>query len=254
VNGLKLWPSIDLRAGRVVRLLKGELSQETVYEADPVEVARTFASQGADGIHVVDLDAAFSQGDNAGAVEAILRAVSVPVQVGGGMRSRAAVERLLALGAARVVLGSLPFTAPKLFVEIVSAHGQAIVVALDCKEGRPTIRGWTQDAGAGALASVAARMGREGVRVLLVTDVTRDGAMAGPNLELLKTVRSVFRGEVIASGGLRGEQDLDGVASALRGGPAGVIVGRALHEGRTSLARLRRERDALLAPAERESR
>ncbi|MEO6324486.1 MAG: 1-(5-phosphoribosyl)-5-[(5-phosphoribosylamino)methylideneamino] imidazole-4-carboxamide isomerase, partial [Thermoanaerobaculia bacterium] len=244
---LKLWPSIDLRGGRVVRLLKGELSQETVYELDPVEVARTFAAQGADGIHVVDLDAAFSQGDNAGAVEAILRAVSVPVQVGGGVKSREDVERLFALGASRVVLGSLPFTDPPLFGQILATHRDTIVVALDCKAGRPTIKGWTQDAGAGALAAVAGRMARAGVRALLVTDVARDGAMAGPNLELLKTVRSVFPGEVIASGGLRGEQDLGGVASALGGGPAGVIFGRALHEGRTDVARLRRERDAMLA-------
>ena len=254
MSGLELWPSIDLRGGRVVRLLKGDLSQETVYEADPVEMACTFAAQGADGIHVVDLDAAFSQGDNAGTVDAILRAVSVPVQVGGGVKSRAGVESLLARGAARVVLGSLPFTDPTLFAEIVSAHPEAIVVALDCKEGRPTIRGWTEDAGAGALAAVAARMGGHGVRALLVTDVARDGAMTGPNLELLRTVRSVFWGEVIASGGLRGEQDLDGVASALSGGPAGVIFGRALHEGRTDVARLRRERDAMLAFAAEDSR
>lgn len=237
-SSLALWPAIDLRGGRVVRLLRGELARETVYEADPAETARRFSEEGADGIHVVDLDAAFGQGENRAAVRAVVRAAGIPVEVGGGLRTRADVLDSLTAGAHRVVLGSLPFTAPALFAALLAELGERLVVALDCRDGRPTIRGWTEDAGAGGVAEVAARLGGEGLDSLLVTDVARDGAMTGPNLDLLVQVRGAFGGEVLASGGVRGEEDLKPVADALAPGRAGVILGRALHEGRTSVREL----------------
>lgn len=236
---LALWPAIDLSEGRVVRLLRGELGAKTVYPIDPGEVARRFADEGADGIHVVDLDAAFGRGDSRAAIAEILSAVRVPVQVGGGLRTLAGIEDALASGAARAVLGSLPFTEPALFGEVFARHRDRIVVALDCRGGRPSIRGWTADAGAGTAAEAAGKLGALGVGCLLVTDVARDGAMEGPNLDLLAEVRAVFAGEVLASGGIRGEEDLGPVAQALRGGKAGAILGRAVHGGRTTVARLR---------------
>jgi phosphoribosylformimino-5-aminoimidazole carboxamide ribotide isomerase len=242
---IALWPAIDLMGGKVVRLLHGDPSQRTVYPERAVEVALRFAREGADGIHVVDLDAAFGAGSNAGPIAEIVAASDVPVEVGGGLRDRPSVEAVLSAGAARVVLGSLPFRDPALFAELLAAHADRLVVALDCREGRPTIHGWVEDAGAGAADAVAARLAAQGVRALLVTDVARDGAMTGPNLELLSSVRAAFPGEVLASGGMRGEEDLAPVASALAGGRAGAIFGRALHGGATTVARLAAARAAL---------
>ena len=242
---IALWPAIDLMGGKVVRLLHGDPSQRTVYPGRAVEVALRFAREGADGIHVVDLDAAFGAGSSAGAIAEVVAASTVPVEVGGGLRDRAGVEAALASGVSRVVLGSLPFRHPALFAELVADFADRVVVALDCKEGRPTIHGWAEDAGAGDAAGVAARLAAQGVTALLVTHVARDGAMTGPNLELLASVRAAFPGEVLASGGMRGEEDLAPVAAALAGGPAGAIFGRALHGGATTVARLAAARDAL---------
>ena len=242
---IALWPAIDLMGGKVVRLLHGDPSQRTVYRERAVEVALRFAREGADGIHVVDLDAAFGTGSNAGAIAEVLAASTVPVEVGGGLRDRASVEAALATPVARVVLGSLPFRDQALFGDLVADFADRLVVALDCREGRPTVHGWVEDAGAGDAAAVAARLAAQGVRTLLVTDVARDGAMTGPNLELLASVRAVFGGEVLASGGMRGGEDLRPVAAALAGGPAGAIFGRALHGGATTVARLAAARAAL---------
>ncbi len=246
---IALWPAIDLMGGKVVRLLYGDPSQRTVYPERAVEVALRFARDGADGIHVVDLDAAFGTGSNAGAIAEIVAASTVPVEVGVGLRDRAGVEAALATSVARVVLGSLPFRDPTLFAALLADFADRLVVALDCREGRPTVHGWAEDAGAGDAAAVAARLGALGVKALLVTDVARDGAMTGPNLDLLSSVRAVFPGEVLASGGMRGEEDLAPVVDALAGGPAGAIFGRALHGGATTVARLAAAR---AATAERE--
>lgn len=241
---LSLWPAIDLRGGRVVRLLRGELAETTTFDANPADVARRFESEGADGIHVVDLDAAFGIGESRAAVRDVLRAVGIPVQVGGGIRNRDEAERLLQDGAARLVLGSVLFTEAAAAGEMAAAFASRLVGALDCKEGRPTIRGWTEDSGAADAASAARTLARLGLSAILVTDVARDGAMEGPNIELLAEVRTAFAGEILASGGVRGPEDLGPVVRALGGGPAGVIVGRALHAGHTTVAALVAARDA----------
>lgn len=261
---LALWPSIDLRGGRVVRLLRGEWDAATTFDADPVETARTFEREGADGLHVVDLDAAFGRGANSGEILRVRRAIAMPMQVGGGLRTAKAVEDFLErVSGARAVVGSLPFLDRPAFTHLLrkslsssssfsssfssSSFAARIVVALDCKDGRPTLRGWTEDAGAGDAVSVAREMAALGVRALLVTDVARDGAMQGPNLELLSSVRIVFPGEILASGGLRGPEDLGPVDAALAGGPRGAIFGRALHAGATTVAALRSARDGVPA-------
>jgi phosphoribosylformimino-5-aminoimidazole carboxamide ribotide isomerase len=235
---ISLWPAIDLMGGRVVRLLHGDPARSTAYPDRPVDVALRFGAEGADGVHVVDLDAAFGTGSNATAVREIVANSAVRVQVGGGLRDRASVEAALLAGAARVVLGSLPFREPGLFAELLRDFGARLVVALDCREGRPAIHGWTEDAGAGGAEEAARNLSESGVDALLVTDVARDGAMTGPNLDLLAGVRAAFPGEVLASGGMRGEEDLARVASALAGGPSGAVFGRALHSGATTVGRL----------------
>jgi phosphoribosylformimino-5-aminoimidazole carboxamide ribotide isomerase len=258
---LALWPSIDLRGGRVVRLLRGEWDAVTTYDADPVEVAKTFEREGADGLHVVDLDAAFGKGRNEEEILRVRRAVEMPIQVGGGLRSAKAVEDFLeSVSGARAVVGSLPFLDRPAFTHLLrksssssssksspAALAARLVVALDCKDGRPTVRGWTEDAGAGDVASVARELGALGVRALLVTDVARDGAMLGPNLELLAAVRAAFAGEILASGGMRGPGDLGPVDAALAGGPRAAIFGRALHAGATTVAALKSARDGVAA-------
>ena len=251
---LALWPAIDLMGGRVVRLLHGKREEATFFEEPPARAAARFAAEGADGIHVVDLDAAFGTGNNRKEIEEILSvsdASGVAVQVGGGLRTTKAVEDFLeGVSTARAVVGSLPFLDRPAFTHLLrkssssaSSVASRIVVALDCKDGRPTVRGWTADAGAGDAVSVARSLSELGVCALLVTDVARDGAMTGPNLELLSAVRAVFSGEILASGGMRGEEDLAPVDRALRGGPRGAIFGRALHAGATTVGELRAARD-----------
>ncbi len=268
---LALWPSIDLRGGRVVRLLKGEWDAVTTFEADPVETARRFEREGADGLHVVDLDAAFGRGENRREILRVRESTALPMQVGGGLRTPTAVEDFLErVSGARAVVGSLPFLDRAGFTHLLressspsfsrspsssltssSSPGTTLasrlVVALDCKAGRPTVRGWTEDAGAGDAAAVASEMWELGVRALLVTDVARDGAMEGPNLALLAAVRAAFPGEILASGGLRGPEDLAPVDAALAGGPRGAIFGRALHSGATTVAALKAARDGVPA-------
>lgn len=237
---LSLWPAIDLSGGRVVRLLRGEAGSETVYPSSPAEAARLFESEGADGIHVVDLDAAFRRGSNRPQIDSILAAVRLPVQVGGGIRTREDALSLVESGASRLVLGSLPFEDAPLFERLLLELGPRLVVALDCRGSRPAIRGWTADAGAGEAAPVAADLAARGTASLLVTDIDRDGTLSGPNLSLLASVRGVFHGEILASGGIRGEEDLPGVDRALEGGARGVILGRALHSGQVTVECLRR--------------
>ncbi len=266
---LALWPAIDLMGGRVVRLLQGKRDAVTFYDEAPAEAAKRFAAEGADGIHVVDLDAAFGSGDNENngnnrrEIEEILSvsdAAGIAVQVGGGLRTGDAVEEFLErVSTARAVVGSLPFLDRPAFIHLLrdssplpssssakdfsSSLSSRIVVALDCKDGRPTVHGWTEDAGAGDAVSVARSFAALGVGTLLVTDVACDGAMTGPNLALLSAVRGVFPGEILASGGMRGEKDLAAVDGALAGGPRGAIFGRALHGGATTVARLKAARD-----------
>ncbi len=266
---LALWPSIDLRGGRVVRLLRGDWDAATTYDADPVAAARTFEREGADGLHVVDLDAAFGRGENRIEILRVREAVGLPMQVGGGMRTAKAVEDFLeGVSTARAVVGTLPFLDRPAFIHLLrrssslsfsssssssslfsssSSLASRIVVALDCKAGRPTVRGWTEDAGAGDAVSVARDLADLGVTALLVTDVAQDGAMLGPNVDLLASVRTVFPGEILASGGMRGPEDLGPVDAALSGGARGAIFGRALHSGATTVAALKAARDAVIA-------
>jgi len=246
---LRLWPAVDLSGGKVVRLLQGDPGKMRTYDVPPEDALKRYEAEGADGIHLVDLDAALGRGENGALVKRLVRAVRVPVEVGGGIRSRAAIDELLHAGAARVVLGSLPFTDAPLFAELVAARAPQVVAALDCLDGMPRIQGWTSDSGGEMdAAAVAEVFGALGVHALLVTDIARDGALTGPNGPLLASVRRAFVGEILASGGIRHSGDLPEIAAALQGGDAGVVLGRALLEGYVSVRELRDAIDEAASP------
>jgi phosphoribosylformimino-5-aminoimidazole carboxamide ribotide isomerase len=223
-------PAIDLQDGRVVRLVEGEPGRATVYEADPVAVARWFEAQGAPLLHVVDLDAALGTGSNARAVRAVCRAVGAPVQVGGGLRTLESVDEALRSGAARAVLGTAAASDPSFVSRCVARHGDRIVVAVDVREGRVVVRGWREEAG--ALEELLPALDAAGTPRYLVTAVTADGRLEGPDLALYQRVRSLTGRPVLASGGVRDTADLRALAAL---GVEGAVVGRALYEGTLSL-------------------
>lgn len=236
-----LFPAIDLRHGRCVRLLEGDAAHETVYGDDPVAVASGFAAAGARWVHVVDLDAAFGDGSNRDLVAAIAAHGGLKTQTGGGLRTEADVAAVLDAGAARAVIGTAAIEDPALVRRCVERWGaERIVVGLDARGRRPAIRGWREEAGAD-LFDLAAALVDAGVRTLIYTDIERDGTMAGPNLAMATRLARRTGAEVILSGGVASLADL--AAAAAEQSLSGAILGRALYEGRVELAEaLRLER------------
>ena len=234
---MDLYPAIDLRGGRCVRLAQGDFGRETVYGDDPVAVARRFAAAGAPWIHVVDLDAALTgTAVNAGVIGAVARSVDVPVQAGGGVRSEEAAVSLLAAGVGRVVVGTAALSDPGLVRRLAGAHPGAVAVGLDHRRGEVVVRGWTEGSGRDLL-TVVAELEDAGAAAFVVTDVERDGMLGGPDLAGLATVVGATGVDVIASGGVSGPEDVRALARVEAGGRrlAGVIVGRALYEGRLTV-------------------
>ena len=229
-----------------MRLRQGDFAAETVYDDDPVAVARAFASAGARWIHVVDLDGARTGVPaNLAVIERIGSAVRCPLQVGGGVRSASAAGTLLAAGAARVVVGTVAVEQPALVDELCARHPQQIAVGLDARGRDVAVRGWTEDTGADLL-ELAARFGAAGVAALIVTAIERDGTMEGPALDQLGSVLEVTAAPVIASGGVGTLEDLRSLAAVTVSDRrlSGAIAGRAIYEGRFSVA----EGLAVLAP------
>jgi len=223
-------PAIDLRGGKVIRLKYGDPANQTTYGDDPVAMAERFASAGAELIHVVDLDAALSDGDNREVVRAICAAVDVPVQTGGGLRDLAAVEAVLEAGASRAVLGSAALD-PAVLGEAVARFGEAIVVALDVRGREVMIKGWTQ--GAGPIAELLPRLAAQGAPRFLCTQINVDGTMDGPDLALYREAIAASTAPVIASGGVHQASDLPALAAT---GVEGIVIGKAIYEGTISLA------------------
>lgn len=230
-----LYPAIDLRRGRCVRLEKGDAAHETVYGSDPVAVARSFADAGAEWIHLVDLDAAFGDGSNRRLIGDVVRSTALRVQTGGGLRTEDDLAAVLDAGAARAVIGTAAIENPELVRRAVERWGpERIAVGLDARGRRPASRGWTEESGAD-LFDLAGRMVELGARTIVHTDIERDGMLAGPNLELSAALAAASGAEVIVSGGVSGADDL--VAAARHGGGiTGAIVGKAIYEGRIDLA------------------
>jgi phosphoribosylformimino-5-aminoimidazole carboxamide ribotide isomerase len=221
-------PAIDIRGGRCVRLFQGDYDRETRYADDPVEVARRWAAEGASLIHVVDLDGA-KDGTrvNGEVVAAICRAVAIPVEVSGGMRSMADVEAAFAGGAARVQIGSAAVRNPELVHAACAAHPGAIVVSVDARDGEAMTDGWTRGSGVRA-TELAGRMVELGVPRIMYTDISRDGAMEGPNVEALAALVRALPVPVVAAGGITTLEQLEAVAAA---GAEGAVLGKALYEG-----------------------
>lgn len=231
---MDLYPAIDIRHGRVVRLSQGEATRQTVYGDDPVVVAERFAEQGAGWIHVVDLDRAFGDGENLALVRRIVARAGgrTRVQLGGGLRSVDAVREGLAQGVTRIVLGTAAALDPAVVSASVAAEGaERIVVGIDARDGRVAIRGWTETSALTADA-LARRVAGEGVRTVVYTDVARDGMLAGADVEGARRLGQAGL-DVVASGGIASLADLRAIADA---GLAGAIVGRALYEGRFTLS------------------
>ncbi len=230
---MELFPAIDVRAGRVVRLSQGEASRETSYHDDPVAQAERFITAGAAWIHVVDLDRAFGTGDNLAIIRRLAAAAAgrVRIQVGGGIRSLEALRAVLELGVSRAVLGTAAVTDPALVPEAVRAAGSdRIAVGLDTKAGMVVIRGWVESTEL-FVDDVCRRVLHEGAKTIIYTDVSRDGMLTGPDLEGAKRLQALGAA-VIASGGVASLEDLQAVRAA---GLAGAIVGRALYEGKFTL-------------------
>ena len=238
---MDLFPAIDIRHGRVVRLSQGEATRQTVYGDDPVAVAEGFAALGAQWIHVVDLDRAFGDGDNTAVVRAIAARVGgqVRVQLGGGLRSVELARTALTPGVSRVVIGTAAVLDPAVVPAVLALEGpERIVVGIDARDGLVAVRGWTERSALSAEA-LAQRVVADGVRTLIYTDVARDGMLTGPDLDGARRLQALGAG-VIASGGVSGVED---IVAAREAGLAGVIVGRALYAGRVEL------REALAAAA-----
>jgi len=226
-----LYPAIDLKDGQCVRLLRGEMDRATVFSDDPAGQARAFAEAGCRWLHIVDLNGAFcGQPVNAAAVEAILAATDIPVQLGGGIRDRATIEGWLDKGLARVILGTAALRAPDLVRAAARAHPGRIAVGIDARGGRVAIEGWAETSETTA-ADLARRFEDAGVAAIIHTDIERDGALQGPNIAATAELARAVAVPVIASGGVASMADL----AALRACGAaldGVICGRALYDGR----------------------
>ncbi|MGB8646043.1 MAG: 1-(5-phosphoribosyl)-5-[(5-phosphoribosylamino)methylideneamino]imidazole-4-carboxamide isomerase [Anaerolineae bacterium] len=233
-----IFPAMDLRNGRVVRLRQGRAEAETVYSDRPAEVARRWLAEGATWLHVVDLDRALgSEGaPNHAALQAILDAVDIPIQFGGGLRDRESVQRALALGVRRVVVGTLAVEQPEQFAEIVAQVGaERIVVAADVKEGRVATRGW-QAVSDLTLVAFGRRMCNLGVQHALVTDIARDGMLTGIDAHALARTAHETGLQIIASGGAATRDDLHGLMQYADAGIEGAIIGQALYTGAIRLA------------------
>jgi phosphoribosylformimino-5-aminoimidazole carboxamide ribotide isomerase len=229
---MELYPAIDLRGGNVVRLRQGDYTQETIYGNDPVAVARSYQDAGAAWVHVVDLDAARGQGTNRPLVRDIAAAVSVPVQTGGGVRTTDDAAELLESGVARVVVGTAAFRTPGFVAQLGAAHpGRVAVDVAVGDDGRVAVQGWQEGTGE-HLVDALLRFRGDGVAAFVVTAVARDGLLAGPDLEVLRTAIATSDVPVIASGGV---STLDDLRDLARLGAAGVIVGKALYDGRFTI-------------------
>ena len=228
-----IYPAIDLKEGRCVRLYQGDFAQETVVNPDPVKQAIAFENAGAKALHIVDLDGALS-GDltNLKVIQAILSAITIPIQVGGGIRSMAQVARYLDAGVSRVIIGSKAVEDPAFVAEAVQQYGDQIAVGIDAKDGLVATRGWLAVSDQNYL-TVADQMAQLGVKTIIFTDIAKDGTLMGPNLEQLQAIAAKVPDlQIIASGGISSREDLEAVKAL---GVYGVISGKALYNGNITM-------------------
>ncbi|HET8979718.1 MAG TPA: 1-(5-phosphoribosyl)-5-[(5-phosphoribosylamino)methylideneamino]imidazole-4-carboxamide isomerase [Solirubrobacteraceae bacterium] len=227
-----LLPAIDILDGKAVRLARGDFGQQTVYDADPLDAARRWVAAGARALHVVDLDGARSgEPVNLEHVRRIASEVDVPVQVGGGLRSTEAVRRVIAAGAARVILGTAAYSDIDFLEEAVAEHRDRVIVSVDARRGLLAGAGWTEQTEIPA-TSVLETMGRRGVKRFVYSSIERDGMLAGPDLAEVSRIAQAVRGTFVYSGGVSSLEDLRDLVALRQVNLVGVIVGTALYEGR----------------------
>jgi len=230
---MEIWPAIDLRGGQCVRLQQGDYQRETVFGADPAAMARQWVEAGADRLHLVDLDGARDgRPANGPSIQAILAAVSVPCQVGGGIRDEATIATLLEWGVARLVIGTKALREPEWFRHVCRKFPGKLALGLDARDGFVATAGWLETSQTPAL-ELALQFADEPVAAVIFTDIARDGMLAGPNVPAMQAMQQALPLPVIASGGVSRAADIAELAQA---GMAGCIVGRALYEGRVTLA------------------
>ncbi|HEY5223214.1 MAG TPA: bifunctional 1-(5-phosphoribosyl)-5-((5-phosphoribosylamino)methylideneamino)imidazole-4-carboxamide isomerase/phosphoribosylanthranilate isomerase PriA [Microbacteriaceae bacterium] len=231
---LVLLPAVDVAGGKAVRLTQGEAGSETNY-GDPVAAAADWAAQGAEWIHLVDLDAAFGRGDNRAVLRRVIKQVKgVNVELSGGIRDDASLESALEIGAKRINLGTAALENPEWAANVITRYGEAIAVGLDVRGTTLAARGWTKDGG--DLWQVIDRLEEAGCARYVVTDVTKDGTLQGPNLELLRAVTARTARPVVASGGVSNLDDIAALRALVPSGVEGAIVGKALYAGAFTLA------------------
>jgi phosphoribosylformimino-5-aminoimidazole carboxamide ribotide isomerase len=230
---MEIWPAIDLRGGKCVRLRQGDYEQETVFAEDPAEVARQFADQGAQYLHIVDLEGA-REGlpVNLPGVQEILEAVDIQCELGGGIRDEQSVTELLSFGLARLVIGTSALTDPEWFRAACRRYPHQLVLGIDARDGLAATDGWLQTSSVTAL-DLARQFDGEPLAAIIYTDIATDGMMAGPNISAMAAMQAAVSVPVVASGGVTTVDDIARLAAA---GLAGCIIGRALYEGTLSLA------------------
>jgi phosphoribosylformimino-5-aminoimidazole carboxamide ribotide isomerase len=227
-----LLPAIDILGGKAVRLTRGDFDAQTVYDEDPLEAAKRWAAEGARGLHVVDLDGAKTGApSNLGHVEHIAAELDLPIQVGGGLRTIESVRAAIEAGATRVVLGTAAFSDVDFLDNAVESFGNRVVVSVDARNGKLATSGWSEQTDLPAEA-VIERMIHRGVRRFVYSSIERDGMLAGPDLEGARRVADAVRGSFVYSGGVSSLDDLRALASLRQVNMSGVIVGKALYEGR----------------------
>lgn len=231
-----IFPAIDIRGGKCVRLLKGDFKQETVFSDRPEEMAKKWQAQGAEFLHLVDLDGALAgESRNLETVRAILAAVDIPVELGGGIRTMKNIDDVLSLGVRRVILGSIAVRDPGLVKEACARYGDRIVVGIDAKDGIVAVDGWGVSGDVEA-AALAREMKKAGVKTIIYTDISRDGTLSGVNVEATAKLARESGVNVVASGGVKSLSDIEALKPYEKDGIEGVIVGKSIYMGTLDLA------------------
>jgi len=229
---LEILPAVDVKDGRAVRLVQGELSAETAY-GNPLEVALEFQAAGAEWLHLVDLDAAFGRGENSALLAEVVGKLDIKVELSGGIRDDESLRRALATGCTRINLGTAALENPEWTAKIIQEYGDRIAVGLDVRGHVLAARGWTKEGG--DLFETIERLERDGCARYVVTDVTKDGTLQGPNVQLLQEVCAVTKKPVVASGGISSLADIESLMALNAIGVEGAIVGKALYAGAFTL-------------------
>ena len=228
-------PAIDIKGGRCVRLFQGRMEQETVYSDDPVSVAKRWEDEGAEFLHIVDLDGAVSGvPKNKEIIESIIKSVKIPLEVGGGIRNIETIKEYFSIGAKKVVIGTVAWENPILISEVCKVFPERIIVGIDAKNGNVAVRGW-EDVTETSASTLAKRFEGMGISGIIYTDISRDGTLSGPNIDSIKSFAKSISIPVIASGGVSDINDIKNIMKLKKHGVDGVIIGKALYSGSVNL-------------------